>query len=45
VTDQAWQATRFGGPEVLDLLEIDLGRPGPGEGSRVVRAFNHGPPS
>lgn len=31
-------ATSYGGPEVLDVIEIDPGRPGPGEALIEIRA-------
>jgi NADPH:quinone reductase-like Zn-dependent oxidoreductase len=33
-----WVATDFGGPEVLDLVTVELPEPGPGEVTIEVRA-------
>jgi NADPH:quinone reductase len=42
-TGRQWIATDFGGPEVLQLTEVDVPAPGPGEVTIAVRAAGMNP--
>jgi NADPH:quinone reductase len=42
-TERQWIATDFGGPEVLQLREVDVPPPGPGEVTMAVRAAGMNP--
>src|SRR3954471_1423290 len=42
-TARRWVAERFGGPEVLRLVEVDVAEPGPGEVTISVRACGMNP--
>jgi NADPH2:quinone reductase len=42
-TGRQWIATDFGGPEVLQLRDVDVPPPGPGEVTIAVRAAGMNP--